>query len=224
MYQVFLNKLALPVAPSQINIEVGGRNEVVELIDGSQLPILKAPSLANISFDILLPYQKYPFVSDLATLSAMLDDAINIAKRALWGGLAYVVSGGNASFAWGYANKDNQVVDSGLSITSGALSLVGDSSASYAGVSYKLLTYLELLKKSREPLTLVILRTTGGGKFGSHVSPWSTIMDVTLEDYTVNEDADAHGFDAMVNVNFKEYKKATTLLVDSYGRSYRTRA
>ena len=48
-------------------------------------------------------------------------------------------------------------------------------------------------------------------------------MKVTLEDYTVNEDADSHGFDAMVNVTFREYKDISTLVVDGNGTAYRTR-
>ena len=148
MYRVFLNRLTLPIAPSQITIEVGNRNEVVDLIGGNQLSILKSPSLARISFDILLPHQKYPFVSDLAAFSVMLDEAINLAKRALMGGLAYMLSGGSLSYAWKWANKDNAVMESGINASSAAMTVIGDSKTSYSGVSYKLLNYLEILKKS----------------------------------------------------------------------------
>lgn len=62
-YVVALKGNILPVTPSSISVSVSGRNETVDLISGEQINILKLPSLAEISFDFLIPYYHYPFVN-----------------------------------------------------------------------------------------------------------------------------------------------------------------
>ncbi len=52
----------LPITPSEISVSVMGKNQVISLINGSEINVLKKPSLATINFKCLLPRQKYPFV------------------------------------------------------------------------------------------------------------------------------------------------------------------
>lgn len=63
MYRVYLDQLLLPIAPAEIKKIVGSRNEVISLINGGQLNILKGPALAEFSFQAIFPFQRYPFVA-----------------------------------------------------------------------------------------------------------------------------------------------------------------
>lgn len=60
-YLVYLNKILLPVTPGEISIHAPGKNETFELIDGSEVNILRVPGLEEITFDFLLPQTWYPF-------------------------------------------------------------------------------------------------------------------------------------------------------------------
>lgn len=60
-YTVYLNGVPLPVTPSAIMIQTPNRNEKVELIDGSEISILKEPGLKTIQFECLIPQVSYPF-------------------------------------------------------------------------------------------------------------------------------------------------------------------
>ncbi len=61
MYKIYLGDLALPIAPAEIRRKTGSRNEVVSLINGGQLNIVKGPELTEFKFEAVFPYQKYPF-------------------------------------------------------------------------------------------------------------------------------------------------------------------
>ncbi|PKM75263.1 MAG: hypothetical protein CVU92_02315 [Firmicutes bacterium HGW-Firmicutes-17] len=60
-YLVYLNKILLPVTPGEISIHAPGKNETFELIDGSEVNILRSPGLEEVTFDFLLPQTRYPF-------------------------------------------------------------------------------------------------------------------------------------------------------------------
>lgn len=60
-YQFYMNKILLPIPPETLTISAPNRNEVVELIDGSQINILKEPGLKEIQFEITIPQVEYPF-------------------------------------------------------------------------------------------------------------------------------------------------------------------
>ena len=80
MYQVVLGNIPLPITPSKITTSYGGRNETIELIDGSQVNVIKSPSLTEISFEFMIPHQDYPFASmagqAVGALSGMLPSAV----------------------------------------------------------------------------------------------------------------------------------------------------
>lgn len=61
MYDVYFDKVLLPVAPSKIKTEINNSNKTVNLINEGEVNILKDPGLTEISFEILLPNVKYPF-------------------------------------------------------------------------------------------------------------------------------------------------------------------
>lgn len=60
-YEFFLGKLRLPVAPERLTMKIGGRNQVVNLINDGEINLPKKPGLAEISFSALLPGVSYPF-------------------------------------------------------------------------------------------------------------------------------------------------------------------
>ncbi|MDP4153683.1 MAG: LysM peptidoglycan-binding domain-containing protein [Bacillota bacterium] len=61
MYTVTLDGMALPVTPSKITTKVKGQNKTFNLIDDSEINIIKPSGLTEISFDAVLPQVKYPF-------------------------------------------------------------------------------------------------------------------------------------------------------------------
>lgn len=64
------------------------------------------------------------------------------------------------------------------------------------------LSELSKLKKSKKPFQFIITRTSPTGK---KTNLGNTNIKVSLEDYTIKEDAQ-YGFDVMVDIRLKEYK------------------
>lgn len=62
-YTMYLDGVAVPVTPSKIDVKVANQNETLNLIDGSEINILKEPGLSKISFSLLLPNVAYPFAT-----------------------------------------------------------------------------------------------------------------------------------------------------------------
>ena len=61
MYQIYLGKILLPIAPAKIDISFKNQNKTINLVSGDEINLIKKDGLAAISFDFLLPSQKYPF-------------------------------------------------------------------------------------------------------------------------------------------------------------------
>ena len=155
MYQVFLGTTLLPVAPSKIEMSIGSRSQTVELINGDEINIVKGASLAEISFEFMVPAQRYPF----ATYSTSLDTAAILAQ-------------------------------------------------------------LDTYKTQRLPFQFIVVRVVGTGRLKLH----TTNIKVTLEDYTVDEDAE-NGLDAIISVRLKEYKAYSTKVYDEKNQTVKkTRA
>lgn len=135
MYHIYLNKILYPVAPEKITIKVKGGNKTISLINESEVNQIKKNKLSEISFELPLPNQQYPF--------AVYQDGFQDA--------------------------------------------------------YYYLTKIKGLKDRTKPFKLKIIRTNPKGD-----DLWDTSLDVTLEEYTINEDAN-DGFDVKVSVTLKEY-------------------
>lgn len=61
MYDIYFDKVLLPVAPSEIKTSIKNKNKTIELINEGEVNLLKDAGLTEISFDLLLPNQFYPF-------------------------------------------------------------------------------------------------------------------------------------------------------------------
>ena len=72
-YDFYIDGLKLPFAPPSLEIKVNGRNETVTLINQGDINILKSPGLTEISFEMRLPQQQYPFAGELYPVSTYTD-------------------------------------------------------------------------------------------------------------------------------------------------------
>lgn len=61
MYIFYLGSLLLPVAPESVNIKANNQNKTLTLINEGEINLLKSRGLQEISFEVLIPYQKYAF-------------------------------------------------------------------------------------------------------------------------------------------------------------------
>ena len=61
MYDVYLDKVLLPIAPSKIQLKITNQNRTVTLINDGEINILRKAGLTDIEFTVLLPQQQYPF-------------------------------------------------------------------------------------------------------------------------------------------------------------------
>lgn len=62
MYYFFIGPVLLPVTPEALTVSIGGNNEVINLINDSEINVLHDPKLKEAAFDVLLPTgSKYPF-------------------------------------------------------------------------------------------------------------------------------------------------------------------
>lgn len=62
-YEFYIGGTQLPVTPGKLQLKYNGNNKTVTLIDQGEINVLKLPGLTDISFDMLLPSQDYPFAS-----------------------------------------------------------------------------------------------------------------------------------------------------------------
>jgi len=61
MYDFYLDKILLPIAPSELEVKIGNQNRTLSLINFGQINILRKAGLLDIKFTCLIPQVKYPF-------------------------------------------------------------------------------------------------------------------------------------------------------------------
>ena len=144
----------LPVPPPRMEVKVNNKNKTVNLINEGEINIIKTPGLTEVSFEVLMPNEFYPFsyygnaVSNFIARMSGLQPAVTYAKDYIAG--------------------------------------------------------FEQLKMASTPFRLIIAR------FGQNFQYLSdTNMQVTLEEYNVNESAE-YGFDWQVPMRFKQYRPYAT--------------
>lgn len=145
-YEMYLGKMLCPVTPSKIQIKVKNQNKTMNLMNDSEVNILKSPGLTEISFDLLLPNVKYPFLHGV-----------------------YKKNFKNAKF---------------------------------------FLDEFEKMKVERKTFQFKLIR-----KFPNGNMLFDTDMKVSLEDYTIKEDA-KQGFDIVVSIKLKQFKDYGTKICD----------
>ena len=60
-YLFYMDGMTLPVPPSSMTIQTPNRNETIDLIDGTQVNVLKEPGLKTIQFECEIPQLEYPY-------------------------------------------------------------------------------------------------------------------------------------------------------------------
>lgn len=65
MYDIYIDRMLIPVSPDKITFTMKNKNETISLINASEMNILKTEGLREISFKIVLPAYKYPFINAL---------------------------------------------------------------------------------------------------------------------------------------------------------------
>lgn len=73
-YHFFVGDLELPYAPSELSVSIGSNNKTVDLINGSEMNILKSPKLTEIEFTVELPRgRQYAFANKLISSKTYTD-------------------------------------------------------------------------------------------------------------------------------------------------------
>ncbi len=61
MYEIYINDVLFPVAPSKIDEKIEGNNKIVNLINQGEVNVLKSAKLESFKFELLLPNTLYKF-------------------------------------------------------------------------------------------------------------------------------------------------------------------
>lgn len=82
-YEFYIDGLLLPFAPPSIKMSIGANNETATLLNNAEINILKNPKLTEISFEVRIPQQQYPFAHKLVSAKTYLDkfESLIVNKR-----------------------------------------------------------------------------------------------------------------------------------------------
>ena len=61
MYDVYIDSMLLPIAPSELEIKINNQNRTLSLIGDGEINVLKKMGLKDINFTCLIPQSEYPF-------------------------------------------------------------------------------------------------------------------------------------------------------------------
>ena len=174
-YKFYFDKLLLPVAPPKLELKINNNNETVDLANNSQVNLLKDPGLTDITFEVLIPVLNY------------------------YPFARYEENSTEEFYDWanehGYRMENvtlyNQDQDRAF--------LADTRNVTPATPEY-FLEFFEQLKTKCAPFQFIVLRDRPSGAL-----LWDTNMSVSMEDYTVTEDAE-DGDDIKVSFNLKQYR------------------
>ncbi len=60
-YYFYLGNVLLPIPPKKLELKISNQNKTYDLMNYSEINVLKSPGLTSIEFEFLLPNVKYPF-------------------------------------------------------------------------------------------------------------------------------------------------------------------
>lgn len=60
-YYFYLGNVLLPIPPKKLELKISNQNKTYDLMNYSEINVLKDPGLTSIEFEVLLPNVKYPF-------------------------------------------------------------------------------------------------------------------------------------------------------------------
>ena len=80
-FDFYIDDLLLPLTPAKINTAIKNKNEVVTLLNGEELNLLKKPGLTEFSFEFRVPSEDFPsvkqFISPQTVLNKLEDLKVN---------------------------------------------------------------------------------------------------------------------------------------------------
>ena len=92
-YYFFLGETMLPVPPPSMNTRINGKNKTINLINGGEVNLIKAPGLTEISFEFLLPNSRYPFANyDSSLQTGLINYAVGAISSRVGGSLGNAFS------------------------------------------------------------------------------------------------------------------------------------
>lgn len=62
-YYFYLGNVLLPIPPEKLELKISNQNKTYDLMNYSEINILKSPGLTSIEFETILPNVKYPFAT-----------------------------------------------------------------------------------------------------------------------------------------------------------------
>ena len=62
-YEMYMGNILCPVTPSKIELKIKNQNKTMNLVNGTEVNVLKDAGLTEISYDLLLPNVKYSFAT-----------------------------------------------------------------------------------------------------------------------------------------------------------------
>jgi LysM repeat protein len=65
--------LTFPITPSELTINVGSNNKVINLINEGDINILKSPSLIEVEFEARFPMRKFPYSREVSDFQSYFD-------------------------------------------------------------------------------------------------------------------------------------------------------
>lgn len=60
-YYFYLGNVLLPIPPKKLELKISNKNKTYDLINNTEINVLKNPGLTSIEFEVILPNAKYPF-------------------------------------------------------------------------------------------------------------------------------------------------------------------
>lgn len=178
MYYLYIDNVLFPVTPGKITMKIKNRNKTVELASGSELNILKAPGLTEVSFDLLLPAVEYSFAryeNGFKSPNYYLEliEGLKINKKAFD---LVIIRSVSAQTLIAHSAKMNQLPKDILN----QYDLNSDGKITAADA--------RILLRNEDSATLLN----------------NTNMRCAVEDYTVTEDAEKDGQDFVVSIKLKQ--------------------
>ncbi len=180
-YYFYLDNVLMPVAPSALEVKVRGKNEVLELANGGELPVLRAPGLTELRFSLLLPNAPYSF--------SQYPDGFENADR--------------------YLSLFDRLMREGKpfpflvirTLTSDTVMRMAVRLLSYGSDAARLLTG-DANGRITTSHARALLRKEESGEV---TALSDTEMNVTLEQYEITEDAEKYGGDVSVALTLRQY-------------------
>lgn len=177
MYRLIIDGQYVPIPPEKISIKVDGDNKTMTLINLGEVNILRNPKLTEISFDLLLPNQYYPFAFYSDGKYKGADEYIKKYKKLLSSKKAFKLE------IYRYAPNDKKIFNTILTVSLERLTITDsvsdgfDSRVSlefkeyrkYGAVKVKKIPNTYTIKSNKETLTLIAKKWLKDSSKGSAI-------------------------------------------------------